>query len=266
MTVAIAAVDLGEDLVIVRGDRHEQVLERMGPTGAVRWSRGMPDLADTGDPSWRSVVTLTVVADQVYVSGAESTTVDAETGAVLDTPFAWVERSWWGLVGGRDDGTYALLDETGGVLVDDLLTVPDDDPHGSVTVTRPRADDEDLVVTDGGAELWSAPPGWVAARVDGALVSIDWGAATTTGRDERNGAILWEASDTLSALTGGGRTVVLASSSGTAPLVGRDVRSGEVRWSVGAAVAAYPFALLPDGLCVIDDGSVVRLRWSLGRG
>jgi len=266
MADAITAVDVGADLLIVRGDRNGQLLERIDAVGAAQWQRDLPDLAASGDPNWRSSISITVLGDRALVGGATPTTVDVATGTPVDTEFTWVVPTGAGEVGYRDDGTLALLDAQGRVVVDHLLTVPDDDPGSPTTVTRPVDEGDALAVTDRGVELWSAPSEWVAARVDGILLTVSWSAETTTAHEVRTGEVLWQREEALTAVTASEDTVIAAPSYGAGTLSGIDVRSGEVLWSFGTAVTGYPSVLLPDGVCVIGDGEVTRLRWDIGRG
>lgn len=264
MNDAITAVDFGDDLLVVRGDRAAQELQRIDAAGSLRWQRALPQLAGS-DPQWRDGVRLTVLGPEVVVSGATTLSLEVETGAEVESPFSDVEAFGTGAIGFREDGTLALLDSEGRVTVTRLLTVPDDDPHSSVTATRPLDEDDQLTVMRDGVVLWSAPE-WAAARVGGVLVGVDWTASTTTARVAGTGTVLWQRPDALGTLTAGGRTIVAAPGVGAGPLSGIDVRTGETLWSIGTAVTPYPYALLPDGLCVIGDGQLIRLRWSLGHG
>jgi outer membrane protein assembly factor BamB len=265
---AWAAVDVGPDLVVVRGLAPGEItVARLQPDGTERWvlrRGGGYEASDGAVPT----VSLRVTGDELQMDGW--LVVDLGTGATVSS--SGEALGDWSVTDGEqvrlryEQGRPAVDVLVGDTVVatdQDFVLRPDDDLGGRIELgylDRGDLDGVEARRTDTDEVLWTADSTqYPTARLDGVVLLVDWSEYETWVRavDVRTGEELWSTPDQRWAFTGGDRTFAMVDVDGN--LTGVDARTGRTRWRVGEA-RDLPVRV-DGGMLVLTGDDLVRLDW-----
>lgn len=278
---AVAAIDVGTDLVVVDVAGTGSSVTRLGEDGTARWRTDPGALSVvTADPTHDGVVARWVM---LQVLGRNLTSAVLSGGRLdLDTGVITPVRSL-GYALGADgritsvtaelaDGSEVTEIEVGSATVplrpDEPVLVADDDVRGPVALRLEGGSGADarlVVELDGTRTLWQRDlaAGYPMARLDGVLVtSLRTGdGGVLTGTDITSGEARWTLTGGYDVVGAGGGAVLLVSPT-TDEVAAVGVRTGRVRWSVRLPGPLAQSPLVDDGGLLLSTGSeLVRYTW-----